>query len=176
MQQHLINEHSDKVRPASKASPPRRKPAVAEARPWESYNSDGSPNLGSYEVQGAQGMVLLAHDLLLAYKRRLTSELGQEMVNPLRGEVRALAAILLGAADAAQAKVRQDGRVSRMEGSHARARSAVRVALDIHPVPFGAEPADMARWADTLAVAAASLISVALSILELDFAGDRLTG
>lgn len=135
-------------------------PRIEEARPWQSFNTDGSRNLGSYEVIAAEGMVLLAHELLLARAK----ETGRK---PSPGQVQGLARRLLFASDAVQAGVRTDGRVARMDGSHARARAAVRVALDVHPVAWGAGPTELDAWMAELSIYALALLSASVALAEM---------
>lgn len=134
---------------------------VAEARPWEPYNSDGSLNLGSYEVLATAGMVELSHELLLA-----RSGPGSFTMD----ELRRLARTLLAAADQVQANVRSDGRSDRMDASHTRARGAIRTALEAHPVPWGVpseppSPAEKAAWVEELVAWATLLMEAAVDLL-----------
>lgn len=103
----------------------RRGPKVAEARPWEELNSDGSPNLGCYAVQAAAGMVDLAVEVVLAAER-----------DPFPSLIRFVAARMLEAADEIQAGVRPDGRHDRMDNSHSRARGILRTVLRVAPFPL----------------------------------------
>lgn len=142
--------------------PPRegRKARVAEGKPWEPQNSDGSLNLGSYAVQAAEGMALLAQDLLV---QRWRADGGDA---PSMKQVRALARLLLLAADRAQASARADGHADRMDNSHVRARSAVRAALEVHPVPFGADEPTRNAWLDALTAHASEFLTVVLSLID----------
>jgi hypothetical protein len=72
---------------------------------------------------------------------------------------------LLRASDLTQAAVRSDGHCDRMDGSHTRARAAVRSALEAHPVPWGAEPAELDQWVADLSAYAAVIIRVSLSLV-----------
>lgn len=138
-------------------------PRVAEGRPWERLNSDGSVNLGSYSIQASISMVELAHELLSARR----AEEGLQGPPPIR-QVKALAARLLKAADTAQAIVRADHHCDRLDNSHTRARGAVRVALRSHPVPWTGEPEalELARkqWVEDLATYASALVTTAMEL------------
>lgn len=147
--------------PPPVAPPPARGPRIAEAKPWEPLNSDGSVNLGSYAVTASLSMVELAHDLLLERIRDLG---GDEVEDLTLAQVRSLARRLLDAADGAQAAVRGDGRIDRMDASHTRARGAVRTALDLYPVPWGASEVDRTQWVTNLASHAGALIRLALDL------------
>lgn len=136
-------------------------PRVMEGKPWEANNSDGSLNLGSYAVQAAEGMALLAQDLLVARWRA-----GDDEVPPTQGKIRALARRLLIAADRAQAAARADGHADRMDNSHTRARSAVRAGLMIHPVPFGASEAEQTEWLDALSTYASEFLATVLTLID----------
>ncbi len=134
---------------------------IMEARPWEALNSDGSLNLGSYEVLATLSTVELAHDLLLA-----RSGPGSFTID----EVRRLARTLLAAADQVQANVRADGHSDRMDSSHTRARGAIRTALEHYPVPWGVpseppSPAEKAVWVDELVGWATLLVESAVDLL-----------
>lgn len=107
------------------APKPRRGPKVAEARPWEEMNSDGSPNLGAYAVQAAAGMVDLAVEILVEAEREVTPSV-----------VRFVATRLIEAADEIQAGVRPDGRYDRMDNSHTRARGVLRTVLRLAAFPL----------------------------------------
>lgn len=152
---------------APTAAPGRRGPRVAEAKPWEPYNSDGSRNLGSYEVGAAERMVLLAHDLLVTRARRVTADTGEPFTPPPPGQVHSLARRLLAAADNAQARVRSDGRTDRMDGSHSRCRAAVRAGLEVYPVPWGASPEELKEWVEQLSTHAALLVGIAVALVEV---------
>lgn len=166
-----LDEHAEAAKAA--ARPPegrpvadgRRGPRVAEAKPWEPYNGDGSLNLGSYAITASASAVHLAHDLLLAKAKVDAAELGHaDQVTPAK--VRALAALLLDAADAVQARHRGDGRVDRMDNSHTRARGMVRVALDAYPVPWGVDADARRRWVEDLGTYAGDLLEVALQLRD----------
>ncbi len=143
----------------------RRGPKLAEGRPWEGLNSDGSLNLGSYEVLAAEGMVQLAHGLVLA------AAAGGQISEDKRGNLRAvgaLAARLLRAADLAQASIRGDGYVDRMAVSHTRARGAVRAAVEVYPVPWdrSSDVATTEAWVQSLAEYAAGMVSIAAGFVQ----------
>lgn len=139
----------------------KRGPRIAEGKPWEALNSDGSLNLGSYAIQAAEGMALLAQDLLVARWRG-----GDAEAPPTPGQVRSLARLLLMAADLAQASARADGHADRMHNSHVRARSAVRAALEVHPVPFGADQEARDAWHAALTKHASEFLGVVLSLVD----------
>ena len=132
----------------------RRGPKLAEAKPWEHANSDGSLNLGSYEVTAAVGMVELAYEQLVSR--------GEPFTIP---QARYLGRHLLTAADNAQSAIRPDGRVDRMDNSHTRARGAVRTALERIGVPWGAEKPAVATWVDELAAEAAAILQAGIALL-----------
>lgn len=166
--------------PADPAEPPAREgnggravrsrpgALVAEARPWEAYNTDNSLNLGSYAVLASESMVHLAHDLLTTRNRETAAAEGRPFAPYSPGQRAALARRLLQAADRAQAAVRDDNRVVRMASSHTRARSAVRTALDLYPVPWGAPPDQLEAWVDDLGRAAAGVIRDAITLVDPD--------
>lgn len=144
----------------------KRGPRIEEAKPWEPYNTDGSLNLGSYAVGAAEGVVLLAHDLLLERARYLAKSDGIPMADPPKGQLLALARRLLEAADRIQASARSDGHFDRMDTSHTRARAAMRVALEAHPVPWGEAPDVQAAWQCSLVEYGARLMSVVLELID----------
>lgn len=148
--------------------PIRRRARVAEGRPWEPYNSDGSLNIGSYEVGAAVGTVEWAHDLLVRHHRDEATETGVPFVSPPAGQVRALARRILRAADIAQALLRADGNVDRMAASHTRARGAIRSVMYGLPVPWGAPEDEIDDWVRQLGSAAAVLLRVAVTLNEPD--------
>lgn len=132
---------------------------LVEGKPWQRYNSDGSTNLGSYALQAAIGMAELAHRLQVEHRQR-SGIPGLPTEDQLRG----LARCLLTAADAAQAAHRSDGKPDRMDNSHARARGAVRMAVEVLPVPWGASNDDRRRWTEELGNYAAVLLRVAVEL------------
>lgn len=133
---------------------------LVEGKPWQRYNSDGSTNLGSYALQAAIGMAELAHRLQVDHRQRS----GIPGL-PTEDQIRGLARWLLWAADQAQARLRSDGKPDRMDSSHARARGAVRMAVEVLPVPWGATTnEERRRWADALADYAAALLRVAVEL------------
>lgn len=147
-------------------APPRKKgPKIEEGKPWEERNTDGSMNLASYAFGAANGFVQLAHKLVADRIRRLTEE-GATAVNLTTSNVESLARYLLIAADQAQAMTRQDGRVDRMDQSHTRARSAVREALWVYPVPWGVDSETRNAWVEQVARHAAELMRIALVLHE----------
>lgn len=144
----------------------RRGLRVEEARPWERRNSDGSINVGSYEVQATYGMATLAYKLLLE-KARADAARGEQMIAPRPAQVRTLGKLLLTAADAVQASIRADGMADRMDTSHSRARGAIREALDAYPVPWGATDQARAEWWATLTETATMLLGIGLELIEV---------
>jgi hypothetical protein len=139
----------------------KRGPRIVEGKPWEPMNSDGSLNLGSYAVQAAEGMSLLAQDLLVSRWRA-----GDAEAPPTQGQIRSLARLLLIAADRAQASARADGHADRMDNSHSRSRAAVRAALDIYPVPFGADQAARDAWLEDITKHASEFLGTVLSLVD----------
>lgn len=144
----------------------RRGPRIEEAKPWEPFNTDGSVNLGSYAITASLGMAELAYELIMERNRTEAARSGSELQPPPWPQVKGLARKLLDAADRAQAELRSDGRVDRMDNSHTRARGAVRSALDVYPVPWGAAPDDVAAWVDVLAHHATELIRIAVALVD----------
>lgn len=152
----------ERTPPPSEA--PRRRARVAEGKPWEPDNSDGSLNLGSYAFMASAAMAEWAFELLVARDRE-TAELGKTEP-PRSGQVKNLAGHLLDIADRVQANLRADGRVDRMDASHTRARGAVRTVLPVHPVPFGAELNDILEWTDAVTAAATGVLEAAVALVE----------
>lgn len=133
---------------------------VVEGRPWQRCNSDGSPNLGSYAMQATVGMTEFAHRLQVDHRQR-----AGEPGLPTENQIRGLARHLLNAADLAQAELRTDGKADRMDASHARARGAVRLAVEVLPVPWDAQTAvERQTWAESVAAYAATLLRVAVEL------------
>jgi hypothetical protein len=159
--------------PASSQSLPaparsvRRGIRVEEARPWERHNTDGSVNLGSYEVSATVYMANLAFRLLLEKARNDAALHDAGVTAPTPIAVRNLATYLLTAADEVQATIRSDGCADRMDGSHRRARDAIREALDAYPVPWGADQEARAEWRETLVAAASMLLGVGVELLAV---------
>lgn len=145
------------------ARPATRRPGarVAEAKPWEALNSDGSLNLGSFAVTATEAMVELAHELLVARWRA-----GEVDEPPTDKQLTRIAQMLLTAADKVQAAARADGHADRLDNSHNRARAAIRAALAVHPVPFGAPPPAPSLWADELVATASMFMSVVLALVD----------
>lgn len=152
------------------AEPPQRRTTngarVQEAKPWEFYNSDGSLNPGSYAYQAAEGIVLLANDLLFAHAREVDSAAGFKA--PTEGQIRSLARRLLRAADGAQANLRDDGHVSRMAASHTRVRAAVRASLESYPVPWGGSADVLDAWEANLVDHAGILLRLTVELVDPD--------
>lgn len=137
-------------------------PRMAEGKPWEFYNSDGSLNPGSYAYSAAEGIVLLANDLLLARARAAEGEFKP----PTEGQVRHLARRLLKAADRAQANLRDDGHVARMASSHSRCRAAVRASLEVYPVPWLATSEQIDEWEDNLVAHAGLILRLTVELVD----------
>jgi hypothetical protein len=131
------------------------RPVATEAKPWETLNTDGRPNLGSYEIGGALDVVKLAHHLTLTHLE------GQPPIQP---EVRYLAGVLLQAVDAVQCRVA--GRVDRQASSHKHASRAVLAALDAVPVPWGADEDIRTDWYRTLVNRGAMLLETARDLIH----------
>lgn len=194
---HLSTVHADKVTkgmpPASTdagdpgppepggaatgARPATRGPRIEEGRPWHAYNSDGSVNLGSYAFTASIGFTEWAHRLLTHRRLDVAKTTGAPFAPPPGSEVRALARRLLRAADLAQAALRSDRHVDRMDASHTRARGAVREAIDAVPIPWdhwpppgevNAQTPELDGWVDELAKRSAGLLTVALQLLDPD--------
>jgi hypothetical protein len=158
----LVGDEAPEPAPTPEAR--HREPRIAEGKPWERTNTDGSVNLGSFAIQASLSMVELAVELLAAH----LADTGQAGP-PAPDAVRALAGLLLTAADCTQAAVRADHHFDRSDNSHARARGAVRIALQLYPVPFrsGEETAAelgerRQKWVSGLVDYAAMLLKTAV--------------
>lgn len=139
-------------------------PRIAEGKPWEETNSDGSPNLGSYEYQAILSVVELAHELTWAHELAASSVTGAAPAVPDIRRVNGLAQTLLRICDTTQAAVRSDHRVSRMDSSHTRARGAVREAVKVFPPPFGAHEDVRLKWEQDVTGHAVKLLNLAVAI------------
>lgn len=157
--------------PAPAGNVPPRRPRVAEGKPWELYNSDGSINMGSYAMTAAVGFVELAHRLAAEQAARWTAEGADEHVS--MGQVEDLAATLLEVADRVQAANREDGHTDRLDNSHTRARGAVREALWVYPVRWGAAGADRQEWVEELVEHASTLVAMAVVLHRRHLEGGR---
>lgn len=155
------------MRPPS-PRPARRRARIEELKPWERYNVDGTPNLGSYAFTAAVGMVELAIELIIDLARTDAATRGVPMTAPAPGRVRSLALALLNATDRVQANVRADGLADRMDMSHTRARGAVRTALDSYPVPWGATAEERAAWLDDLVELGTMALTIAIDVESSD--------
>lgn len=133
-------------------------PKLAEGRPWEELNSDGSPNLGAYAVTAAAGMIDLAVEVL--------AEAGQAVTIP---RIRGAAKSLLELADTIQAGVRPDGRVDRMDASHTRARGVLRTVLRYRPIPFADPPEAREQWRAEVIEDGVALLASCLELSGLDW-------
>lgn len=134
-----------------------------EGKPWEEDNSPGDPNRGSYGYSAAVGMTELAQDLL---------DKVDDEHPPALAKVTYLARVLLRSADAAQAAIRGDGWVDRMDTSHVRARGAIRSACESIPVPIGADETARNDWEIAITQRAVDLLAIAAT---LDTDGPDLT-
>jgi hypothetical protein len=142
----------------------RARPKIAEGKAWEEHNSDGSPNVGSWAVLAAVGMVDLAVELLTAHAADLADAGEPYEMPPPPAKVHNLAGMLLAIADRVQATARTDGHVSRGDSSHTRARGTVRTALAFFPVPFGASTEERTAWADGLTESASALLRIGVGL------------
>lgn len=135
-------------------------PRMAEGKPWERTNSDGSVNLGSYAITASLGMVELAYELL-CQRQRETGKAGTP-----NGELKGFARMLLDASDRVQAIIRQDHRVDRQDNSHTRARGAVRSVVESTGVPWDSlETLDQKKaWVAFLVEQASGLLALALEL------------
>lgn len=140
---------------------PSSGPRIAEGKPWERTNSDGSLNLGSYAFLASVGTVEWAYSLLCA--RRAQKGLDGP---PDASQVKGLASMLLDAADRTQAAVRTDGRVDRIDASHTRARGALRAIIDAHGIQWDeiAQPANRPAWVASLVDQASALLSLSVEL------------
>lgn len=158
-----VDDGAHPVKPPAVPLPQPRGPRVAEGRPWEKYNSDGSVNMGSYGMQANTACVNWAQRLVIERVRALAGETGaQAHIDP--AQVRSLARTLLTASDRIQANTREDGHIDRMDNSHTRARSALAAALHVYPVPFGADDEVKGKWLDDVAAWAVMLINMAVEL------------
>lgn len=151
----------------------RRGPKIAEAKPWEPHNSDGSLNLGSYAVTASLGFAELAYELVIERIRTDAAVRGMAMEAPSFPQVRSLTRVLLRAADRVQANVRSDGRVDRMDASHTRARGAVRSVLDLYPVPWGATDEERTAWEEVLVEQGTELLRIGIALVDPEPEVDR---
>lgn len=146
-------------------TPARRGPKVSEGKPWELYNGDNSLNLDSYAYRAVVDFVELAH---YQVTRRLEDALaaGEPPPEFRLAQVEALARTLLEAADRVQAGVRNDHRSDRMDGSHQRARYAVRTALKVYPVPWGVDSDTRKAWLDEVVAHATALLTISFDLFR----------
>lgn len=108
--------------------------------------------MSTWGYQAALGMAELAYELTLEQGRPVT-RLGT--LN--------LAAALLTAADEAQR--RTFGRVDRADHSHTRARGALRTALRVHRVPWGASGEERQAWVEAITEETAAILTLGLKLL-----------
>lgn len=154
--------------PAAPQTTPTRGPRVAEGKPWERENSDHSLNLGSDAVLANVSMTDLAVDLLDAHLAE-TGEAGP----PAAAAVKALAALLLMAADQTQQNVRADGHFDRGDRSHTRARGMVRIAMRYHQVPWRTAEESPAELGARRQAWVASLVDYATMLFQTAVDLDR---
>lgn len=132
----------------------RRRPPASEAKPWETLNSDGRPNMGSFEVGGALDIAKLVHRLYL-----------DEHHEPgTRHELNHLAITLLAAVDTVQTRL--TGRLDRQAASHKHAYRAILAALDAYPVPWGADEDTRTAWYRALTDRGALLLEIARDLIH----------
>lgn len=155
-------------RPVSPTSGLTRRPPTpaSDARPWEATNSDGRVNLSSYAAGAALEFVVLGSKLLVAKARaRHADDPTYELRAPTDKQLLGLAEVLLNVADTVQSKMREGGRVDRMASSHKLARQCVREALDLYPVPWGADETERLAWRDALVEHALTIANVAVELM-----------
>lgn len=156
--------------PATEAPAQRERPArhVAESKPWEELNSDGTPNLGAFAVTAGAGIVDLAVETLLAGG-----------VDLKIAAIRTVATDLMHVADEIQAGV-TGYRPDRMANSHTRARGLLRTVLRARPYPLdkvldehGAiqpKAADAAgAWTEKAVPAGVALLRMAVDLAGIDW-------
>lgn len=148
-------------------TPPPRRPRVEEGKPWDLYNTDRSLNLGSYSYQATAETVEFAHRLIVEHEASIL-DAGELSLR----KVETLAKSLLDVADKVQAATRADGHVDRMDNSHRRARYAVRSALALHPVPWGADADTRKAWADRLAEHATGILHISWNLFHFHETGE----
>lgn len=146
----------------------RQNRAIAsDARPWEQTNSDGRLNLSSYAAGAVADFVGLAGRLLITRARQRHAEDPTfVLAAPTQKQVYGLAATLLNVADVVQHQMREGGRVDRMASSHKLARQAVREALDLFPVPWGADDVTRESWRKALVDYAGTQVAVVVDLLS----------
>lgn len=132
------------------------RPPATEGKPWDTLNTDGRPNLGSYEVGDALDAAKLAHRLFADYF---------DDQPPLRREIAYLAKLLLRAADVAQATA-TGANPDRQAASHKHATRAVAAALEVHPVPWGADDDERTAWFEQLSNRASMLLELARDLIH----------
>lgn len=152
--------------PDRSRSVPARRPRMQEGKPWEMFlPNSGILNLGSYAFGAVVGFVELAHDLLSERTLEQQQRSGDDPTFTM-SEVEMVAEILLDCADQAQAGIRPDKRIDRMDVSHTRARGAIRTALRVYPLPdtLGAE--QLAEWHDELIAHAGVLLRISFDLMK----------
>lgn len=166
-----VSTFAGEAQPRDRTVPtPARRPKVQEGKPYELYNGDNSLNLDSYAYRAVVDFVELAH---YQVTRRLEDALASGDPPPefRLGQVEALAATLLEAADRVQANTRQDHHSDRMAGSHYRARGAVRTALKVYPVPWGVDAETRRAWLDEVVAHATALLSISFDLFRANEQG-----
>jgi hypothetical protein len=152
---------------------PARPVVVAkEDQPYKATLTDGTTNVGSFEMQAAIGTITLAHDLL-ADRGTVSAP-----------AVLALASLLMAAADDVQQQLRVTATtahhrsfgadvadqaaaldfVDRLATSHTRARSAVASAVRAVPLPDTPDAASLDRWATAMTRRAVGLAMMAYTL------------
>ena len=145
------------------------RPVASDNRPWDLTNSDGRPNLSSYAADGVMELVTVAGKLRVARTRSLHEQDPTVPLDPpTETQVFQLAKHLLHLADTIQHRARGGGRVDRNVKSHRLARQAVREAIHVYPIPWGADTDGMAAWSELMITYGTALLNVTWRL----FAGD----
>jgi hypothetical protein len=153
------------------------RPIATDDRPWMPNNSDGRPNLSSYAAGAVMEFVALAGKLRVDRTRaRHEEDPAVPLDPPTEQQVFQLAKHLLHLADTIQHHARGGGRVDRMAGSHKLARKAVREALHVFPIPWGADTAGMAQWSQLMIGHGTALMNVTWRLYVGDVEGEQSGG
>lgn len=140
------------VRHRSAAPSPAGRVRSKEAPPWEGLNSDGTPNLGAWEI----GHVLHCSKLAREQIRRARPKASPAEVFERAAK---LTPTLVALVDGVQRRAYGNGRADRMARSWQVACAEVVDLLDTsHPVPFGSQAAARDEWAHEVTVEAAQRI------------------
>lgn len=141
-----------------------RRSVAREGKQWDSHNSDGRVNLGSYAVTAASSMVEAARKALA----RETPEIS--FADPA---VERLAGALLVIADQVQAQV-TGARPNRMAASHGRARGIVHTLLEGHlPPPSTQATSEQKKvWVTQMVAEGTAALGLARKLTEACF-GDE---